>query len=102
MGRIQGLFERNNLTASVQIKGAPGELHSVSVSWTGATAGQIVCQLIDDTADNGVAGRIVLTVVADAANGNYEKVWPQGKACENGIFYKEGAVSNVYAELTAK
>ena len=102
MGRIQGLFERNNLTGSQQIKAHRGELHSVSVSWTGATAGQVVCQFIDDTADNGIAERIILTVIADAAAGNYQKVWQQGKVCENGIFYKEGAVENVFTELTAK
>ena len=77
-------------------------MHSLSVSWIGAAVGQIVCQLIDDTADNGAAEKIVLTVVADTINGNYGKVWPQGKAFANGIFYKEGAVSNVFSELTAK
>lgn len=102
MGRIQGLFERNNLTGSQQIKGAPGELHSVTVSWKGAAVGDIVAQFIDDTADNGVAGNIMVTVIANTANGIWGKEWPQGKRFDNGLFYKEGVVSDVFTELTAK
>ena len=102
MGRIQGLFEKNNLTASELVKTGKGELHSVTVSWRGATVGDIVCQFIDDTADNGNAGAILVTVIAATANGNFNKEWPQGKAFSTGLFYKEGVVTDVFSELTAK
>lgn len=106
MGRIQGLFERSALSASEQIKAAPGFLFSLSVSWKGLTVGDIVCQVLDDTADNGQAERVLLTVYAATANGIWSREWTQGKECVNGIFYKEGAAGGapgaVLAELTAK
>ena len=106
MGRIQGLFEKNALSGSEQIKAGPGYVFSISTAWKGLTVGDIVCQLIDDTADNGAAGRIVLTVYAATANGIWSREWAQGKEFPNGIFYKEGAAGGasgaVLTELTAK
>lgn len=90
------------LTGSQLIKAATGEVHSISVAWKGAAVGDIVCYLIDDTADNGNPGNNKVVVVAATANGMWNKEWPQGKRFETGIFYKEGVVAEVYTELTAK
>lgn len=64
--------------------------------------GDTVVMLIDDTADNGNPSNIALRVVADTANGNFQKTWPQGKVFSTGIFYKEGSAADVITELTAK
>jgi hypothetical protein len=108
MARIQGLFERNGINTSDVIKACRGELHSISVSWKGLNVGDVVCQVFDspDAAGTSDPSKIVWRVVADAAGGNASKNWPQGKLCENGIFYQEGAPGgpsgSIIAELTAK
>ena len=106
MGRIQGLFEVGPLTESQQVKASEGYVFSITASWKGLTVGDIVCQLLDDTADNGVANRILVTIYADTANGTWSREWTQGKKFDTGIFYKEGAQGapsgSILAELTAK
>lgn len=106
MPRIQGLSEKGPLTESQQIKAGEGYLFSLSVSWKGLTVGDVVCQILDDTADNGISNRIILTVYAPTANGVWSREWTQGKYFANGIYYKEGAAGapsgSILAELTAK
>jgi hypothetical protein len=106
MPRIQGLFEVGPLNGSLQVKAVEGYLFSITTSWKGLTVGDVVCQILDDTADNGAADKIVLTVYAATANGTWSREWAQGKRFSTGIFYKEGASGgpsgSILTELTAK
>lgn len=80
------------------MKSSSGFVFSITLAWTGGAAGNIV-YLRDGS--NGVAP-IEVAFVLDAANGTITKEWPQGKEFENGIFYDEGAASNVLVEMTYK
>jgi hypothetical protein len=102
MPRIQGLAETPVLTQSQLLKSGPGEVHSITVSWAGATAGNKIAYLIDATSDTGDAGAQKLVVIADAAAGTWNKEWPQGKAFSTGIYYKEGDASQTFTEITFK
>lgn len=104
--RRQGLAESGPLNQTTQVKSVPGYVFSFSVAWKGLTAGDIVCHLIDDTADNGDPSRVILTVYADGATGNYWREWAQGKEFAYGILYKEGPTGSgsgaVLAEMTSR
>ena len=98
MGRIQGLFETGNLTGSQLVKDAPGYVFSITLAWTGATAGNKV--YLRDGTD--ATSAIEVTFVLDAAAGMITKEWPQGKQFDTAIFYHEGDAANVFTEMTCK
>lgn len=91
------------LTESQAIKSAPGELHSLTISWRGATAGDIIAYFLDATSDtSGNPATHKVVIIAGDTNGTFAKEWPQGKRFDEGIYYKEGMATNVYTELTYK
>lgn len=98
MPRIQGLAESGNLTGSQIVKNASGYVFSITLAWTGATAGDKV-YLRDGSLGS---SPIEVTFVLAAANGTITKEWPQGKYFEDGIYYDEGSAGNVFTEITYK
>lgn len=99
MARIQGLQESGLLTENQLLKSVRGEVHSISIGWTGITLGEY-CLLRDGT--DGAANPLVVFPFP-TANGFLHKEWPQGKVFETGLYYDEGATSgNVWVEVTFK
>ena len=99
MPRIQGLAESGCLTENQLLKSVKGEVHSISIGWTGITLGEF-CLLRD-----GLDGSAVPLVVFPfaTANGFRHKEWPQGKKFDTGLFYDEGPTNgNVWVEVTFK
>ena len=101
MARIQGLAESGPLTGNALVKNGKGELHSVTIAYSGATAGQHF-YLRDGTGEGGAA---LVPFVATAAQGWIAKEWPQGKVFENGLYWDRedlpGSVK-IFVELTFK
>lgn len=100
MGRIPSLFEFFS-TTDLLIKGAPGEMHSITIAWKGCAAGDLV------VLRNGVtiAGAACVPFIFPAAQGTITKEWPQGKVFSTGIYLDIGAIAGggiVYVEGTAK
>ncbi len=99
MGRIQGLAESGCLTENQLLKSVKGEVHSVSIGWTGITLGQF--SLLRDGTD-GAAKPLVVFPFAQA-QGFLHKEWPQGKVFNDGLFFDEGATDgDVWIEITYK
>lgn len=100
MGRIQGLFETGLITENRLIKAAPGEVHSITLAWTGATAGDR-CYLRDGL--DGAAA-VEVTFILGAANGTLHKEWPQGKKFDTAIYFDQGSIASneLFAEMTCK
>jgi hypothetical protein len=102
MPRIQGLSETGVLTGNKLIKSGKTFVFSITLSWTGATAGDKV-YLIDSTdVDESDPGKHEVVFVLDSANGTITKEWPQGKEFATGLVYQEGTAANVFAEMTYK
>ena len=97
MGRIQGLDESGLLTENKLLKTGPGEVHSITIAYAGATAGQKV--ILRDGV-NGAATPEVSFVIP-GTDGTLHKEWPQGKAFDTGIYYDEGP-GEVETEITFK
>uniref|UniRef100_A0A6M3IUH9 Uncharacterized protein n=1 Tax=viral metagenome TaxID=1070528 RepID=A0A6M3IUH9_9ZZZZ len=99
MGRIQGLAESGCLTENALLKSVRGEVHSISIGWTGVTLGQY-CLLRDGVSE--AAPALVVFPFA-TANGFMHKEWPQGKVFTVGLFFDEGATGGeVWVEVTYK
>lgn len=98
MGRIQGLVETPALTGSQIVKATEGYVFSITLAWTGATAGDKV--YLRDGLDGTAQAKVVFAL--PAAAGTYAREWSNGKKFDTGIFYDEGAASNVFTELTYK
>ena len=97
MGRIQGLTDTVALTGDQLLKSGPGSVFSMTVAWTGATAGDLI-QVRDGTSGSGTP-KIVIAV--PAAAGTLQLTWINGKEFVNGIFYDEGP-ANTLTEMTYK
>ena len=100
MPRIQGLTELY-LTNSQQVKSEEGYVFSVTIAFTGVTAGQR-CYLRDGS---GGAATIEVPFSFPTANGVITKEWPQGKHFASGIYWDAGPgdnPDNVFIELTYK
>jgi len=83
------------LTADTLIKGASGYLFSLTLSYTGVSAGER-CTIVDGT---DVTGTDEVVVVFPAAHGTIQLLWPEGKEFATGIFYNKGATAgSVWAE----
>jgi len=102
MPRIQGLRETGVLTASALLKGVSGEVHSVTLAWEGASAGDKVYLLDAITDTSGDAKTHEVVFILNAATGTITKEWPQGKKFDTGIYYKEGPNPTCYFEATYK
>lgn len=90
------------LNADTLLKSVEGYVFSITLSWTGATAGDKV-YLVDDTQDSSAdPSKHLVVFVLDAANGTYAREWTQGKKFTRGLFYKEGTAANVFTEITYK
>lgn len=98
MGRIQGLAESGLLTSDTLVKNCPGYVFSITIAWTGATAGNKV--YLRDGIDGTKA--IEACFVVNGAAGTITKEWPQGKQFETAIFFDEGDCDNVFVEMTFK
>lgn len=99
MPRIQGLFETFS-TADLLVKACAGEVHSITIAYKGATAGDLV--LLRDGLTG--AGSVEVAFVLPAGNGTITKEWPQGKRFDTGIYLDIGALGAgiAYVELTCK
>jgi len=100
MGRIPNLFEFSS-AVDLLIKGAPGEMHSITIAWKGCAAGDFV--LLRDGVT--IAGSAIVTFIFPAAQGTITKEWPQGKFFSTGIYLDVGAIAGggiVRVEGTAK
>jgi len=98
MARIQGLIDTPALTGSQLLKTGEGYVFSITIAWTGATVGAKA--YLRDGLD-GTAPTKVPFVFA-TANGTITKEWFNGKKFDVGIYYDEGATSDVFFELTYK
>lgn len=98
------MAESGVLTGAQLIKNAPGYVFTMEISWRDATVGQILCYLLDSTSDTSAdqGTHEIPALMADTANGFRQFTWAQGKQFETGIFYKEGAVSDVNVSLQYK
>lgn len=101
MGRIQGLAETGILTSPVAVKSAEGYVFSITLSWTGATAGDKV-YLLDATSDSGDPADQEVVFVLNDTTGTITREWSQGKHFDTGIFYKEGTNADCFTEMTIK
>ena len=98
MPRIQGLKEQI-CNDDVLLKTGPGELHSVTISFAGATIGNKV--IFRDGIDGAAQPWVVF--VLPTANGILTKEWPQGKRFEVGIYYDDqGPGGTIDTEVTFK
>lgn len=97
MARIQGLAESGLLTESALLKTGKGYVFSITIAYTGATAGQKV--ILRDGIDG--AGTPEVVFVLPAAEGVISREWSQGKEFDTGIFYDEGP-GEVETEITFK
>lgn len=103
MPRIPQLSETGTMRSSQLIKGVAGEIHHLKVSWSGATAGQVIAYFLDATSDtSGDPATHEIVIVADAAAGNVVIPYQQGKQFETGIYYKDAELGTVLAEATFK
>lgn len=98
MPRIQGLAESGVLTGKILLKTGPGEVHSITIAYTGATAGNKL--YLRDGLDGTALPAVCF--VLPAAAGTITKEWPQGKAFATGIFFDEGDCANCFVEITFK
>jgi hypothetical protein len=99
MPRIQGLAESGIKTADTLIKSAPGYVFSLTLAYSGVTAGER-CTLIDGLTD---AGDDEVPIIFPAANGVLQLNWAQGKQFDTGIFFNKGAsAGSVFFECTYK
>jgi len=97
MGRIQGLTELF-ITGDLLIKTGAGELHSVTIGFSGAAAGQKVT-FWDNTTNSGT---VLVPFVLDGAAGTITKEWPQGKRFETGLFVDIQGGGQIQLEITYK
>lgn len=97
MGRIQGLSEKF-LTGDELVKTGVGFVFSITIAWTGATAGQAV--VLRDGTDG--AGAPLVPFILNAATGTITREWSQGKKFENGLFYDVQGAGSIQAEMTYK
>lgn len=86
MGRIQGLAESGLLTENQLLKTGEGYVFSITITFVGATAGQLV--YLRDGLDG--TAPVEVCFALPAANGTLTQEWAQGKKFETGIFYDEG------------
>jgi|SRR3990167_9379568 len=100
MPRDPRLAESGVLTENVTVKESPGLVVSITIAFTGATAGAR-CYLRDGTDG---AAPVAVPFVLGASNGTITKEWPEGKLFETGIYWDNGpaAPDTVFAELTFK
>ena len=99
MGRIQGLIETTQVLKENQLlKTGEGYVFSITIAYTGATAGNLV-YLRDGTSE---AAKVLVAFAVPGAAGTITKEWPQGKKFETGLYYDEGPAENVMTELTYK
>ena len=95
MGRIQGLTDTVALTGDQLLKTGPGSVFSMTVAWSGATAGNLI-QVRDGISGSGIP-KIVISV--PAAAGTLQLTWINGKKFDTGIYYDEGP-ANTWTEMT--
>lgn len=100
MPRIQGLQE---LTISqpqdVSIKSGEGYLFSLTIAWSGATAGQTL-YLRDSLTAGG--GTILVPISLSAAAGTLQLAWANGKRFATGLFAQFAELGTVVVEMTYK
>ena len=97
MGRIQGLTDTVALTEDQLLKTGRGFVFSMTVAWTGATAGDII-QVRDGTDGTGTPK---IVIICDSANNTKQFSWANGKEFTTGIFYDEGPATTL-TEITYK
>lgn len=97
MGRIQGLSEVY-LTGDTLLKSGPGYLFSITIAWSGGTAGNKI--IIRDGTDG--TGTPAIPFVIGAENGTFSREWFNGKAFENGIYVDFQGSGYIEAEVTFK
>ncbi len=91
------LKESGILTADTLVVTGQTYVHSITIAYTGMTAGERVT-LIDGTT---IAGSDEVAFIVPAASGTITKEWPAGKLFETGVFFNKGATTgSVFAELT--
>lgn len=73
-----------------------GYVFSITISWTGATAGDKV--YLRDGNDG--TDPIEVTFVLNAATGTITKEWVHGKEFTEGIYYDKGTAVAVFTEMT--
>jgi len=98
MGRIQGLTETHALTGSQLIKTGKATVFSITLAWTGATAGNKV--YLRDGLDGAAAAKVVFSL--PTAAGTITKEWSNGKEFYIGLYYDEGQNPNNFIEMTYK
>jgi hypothetical protein len=100
MPRIQGLAETGLISENQQIKACPGEVHSITIAFTGVTAGQR-CYLRDGTSGSSA---IEVMFIFPASHGTITKEWPQGKRFDSAIYWDQGAGpdTGIFCEMTYK
>lgn len=99
MGRAPNLVDTLSLTGSEQLRSTGGTVYQITVAWTGGAAGQLI--YLRDGTDGTGTPRIV--IVTDAANGTKQLFFgTNGVKFTNGIYYDEGAIGNVQAQITYK
>jgi hypothetical protein len=100
MGRIQGLTEAFLNGTYQVVKSSEGYVFSITLSYKGATAGDIV--RLRDGLDGTGAAEVEFTL--PAAHGTLTKEWPQGKHFATGIVYDPTVTGGgtAKAEITYK
>lgn len=98
MGRIQGLTDTLPLTGNQLLKTGHGYIFSITVASVGATTGNLV--YFRDGIDVTAPAKIVLAITN--SNGTLSREWANGVEFFTGIFYDEGAASNLFTQIQYK
>jgi hypothetical protein len=85
----------------VLVKNAPGYVFSITIAYTGVTAGAKI-YLRDGTSGS---SPIEVMFIFPASSGTITKEWPQGKEFQTAIYYDEGPHGGqdfIWLEMTYK
>ena len=86
------------LTGSQLLKTGKATVFSMTIAWTGGTAGNLI-YLRD-----GLTGTapVKVAISLPGTTGTIQLSWAQGKEFADGLYYDEGVPANAFVELTYK